>query len=151
MVEIDKLDREILDILSEDSRLSYREVAKRLGVSHASVSTRIRRLEDEHVIRGYTTVVDPEYLGMYPMCVRISAGPGASFSDIGREVAKLRKAYVVLRVSGDCELLALGMCSDKREALEMLLEISKIEGIEKAECHVVLETLKMMGKHLGDE
>ena len=151
MVEIDRLDREILDILSEDSRLSYREVAKRLGVSHASVSTRIRRLEDEKVIRGYTTVVDPESLGMYPMCVRISAGPGASLSDIGREVAKLSKTYVVLRVSGDCELLALGMCADKQEALEMLSEISEIEEIEKAESHVVLKTLKMMGKHVGEE
>jgi hypothetical protein len=40
------------------------------------------------------------------------------------------------------------MCAEKQEALEMLSEISEIEGIEKVESHVVIETLKMMGKRV---
>jgi DNA-binding Lrp family transcriptional regulator len=147
-LELDELDRKILALLSEDSRRSYREIAKHLGVSHANVSGRIRRLEEGGVIKGYTVILDPEVMNLYPLCLRISAGPRADLSEIGREVASLEKVHVVLRVSGDCELLALTMCEDRQEALNLLSEISGIAGVDKAESHVVLESLKLSGKNL---
>ena len=147
-LELDELDRKILALLSEDSRRSYREIAKHLGVSHANVSGRIKRLEEEGVIKGYTVILDPEVMNLYPLCLRISAGPRADLSEIGREVASLEKVHVVLRVSGDCELLALTMCEDRQEALNLLSEISGIAGVYKAESHVVLESLKLSGKNL---
>jgi DNA-binding Lrp family transcriptional regulator len=147
-LELDKLDRKILALLSEDSRRSYREIAKHLGVSHANVSSRIRRLEEGSVIKGYTVILDPEVMNLYPLCLRISAGPRADLSEIGREVASLERVHVVLRVSGDCELLALAMCEDRPEALNLLSEISGIAGVDKAESHVVLESLKLSGKNL---
>ena len=146
--EPDELDRKILALLSEDSRRSYREIAKHIGVSHANVSGRIRRLEEGGVIKGYTVILDPEAMNLYPLCLRISAGPRADLSEIGREVASLEKVHVVLRVSGDCELLALTMCEDRQEALNLLSEISGIAGVDKAESHVVLESLKLSGKNL---
>ena len=148
MVEIDDLDRQILALLAEDSRFSYRELAKRLGISHVNVSTRIRRLEDQNIIQGYTAVLNPEVLDLYPLCIRVSAGPGADFSEIGREIAELDITQVVLIVSGECELLALAMCRDRQEAIELLTEISKIPGVDKGESHVVLETIKLGGKLL---
>jgi len=147
-LELDELDRKILTLLSEDSRRSYREIAKHLGVSHATVSGRIRRLEEEGVIKGYTVILDPEVMNLYPLCLRISAGPRADPLEIGREVASLEKVHVVLRVSGDCELLALTMCEDRQKALNLLSEISGIAGVDKAESHVVLESLKLSGKNL---
>jgi len=147
-LELDELDRKILALLSEDSRRSYREIAKHLGVSHANVSGRIRRLEEEDVIKGYTVILDPEVMNLYPLCLRISAGPRADLSEMGRAVASLEKVHVVLRVSGDCELLALTMCEDRQEALNLLSEISGIAGVDKAESHVVLESLKLSGKNL---
>jgi len=119
MVEIDDLDRQILLLLAADSRLSYRELAKRLGISHANVSTRIKRLEDQNIIQGYTAVLNPERLDLYPLCIRVSAGPGADFTEIGREIAELDITQVVLIVSGECELLALAMCRDRQEAIEL--------------------------------
>ena len=50
-----------------------------------------------------------------------------------------------MRVSGDCELLALAMCKDRETALELLDSINEIEGIAKAESHVILEAVKMGG------
>ena len=146
---IDDLDRKILALLTEDSRLSYREIAKQLGVSHANVSSRIKRLEELNVIRGYTVITDPEALELYPLCIRISAGPGADLSQIGTDVSQIEKAHIVMRVSGDCELLTLAMCDDRQEAMDVLQEISKVPGVEKAESHIVLDSIKMSGKRLG--
>jgi DNA-binding Lrp family transcriptional regulator len=73
---------------------------------------------------------------------------GADLTQIGGKVAGIDKAHVVMRVSGDCELLVLAMCDDRQEAMDILQEISKVSGVEKAESHVVLESIKMSGKKL---
>ena len=147
-MNIDEVDRQILDALMGDSRLSYRDIAKRLGLSHASVSARIKRMEEADIIKGYTAVVDPNAEGLYPLCLRISAKPGYELSEIGRKLADFAEVYVVMRVSGDCELLALTLTRDRQDALNLLAEINRIEGIEKAESHVVLESLKLSGFRL---
>lgn len=82
---------------------------------------------------------------MYPLCIRISAKTGADLSAVGREIAVLDRVYVVLRVSGDCDLLVLGMCKNRQEALDLISKISGVQGIEKVESHVVLETIKLAG------
>jgi DNA-binding Lrp family transcriptional regulator len=142
---LDALDLKILHLLSRDSRLSYREVAKELSISHANVASRIKKLEEAKIIRGYTTILDPEYTDLYSLCIRISAKTGVDLSVVGREIANLEQVYVVLRVSGDCDLLVLGMCKNRQEALDLISKISGIQGIEKVESHVVLETIKLAG------
>ena len=147
-MEFDKTDREILALLQVDARLSYRDIAKRLGVSHTKVSSRIRELEKNGVIIGYTAVVNPESVSDYPLCIRISAGPGVNLGEIGREVAQINSVDIVLRVSGDCELLALALCNDKGEALQVLSEVNMVTGVAKAESHIVLDAIKMYGLQL---
>nr|MDO8081311.1 Lrp/AsnC family transcriptional regulator [Candidatus Freyarchaeota archaeon] len=142
---MDELDVKILQMLSSDSRLSYRDIAKELGVSHANVSSRIKKLEEDKVIRGYITILDPEYMDTYSLCIRISAKTGADLTTIGREIAGFDRVYVVLRVSGDCDLLVLGMCKNRQEAIDLISKISGVQGIEKVESHVVLETIKLAG------
>jgi DNA-binding Lrp family transcriptional regulator len=144
-MDIDSVDRLILEALAKDARLSYRDIAKMLGLSHASVSVRIKRLEDGGVIKGYAAVINPDAEGLYPLCLRISAKSGYELAEIGKRVAEFSEVHVVMRVSGECELLALTLSSDRKEALELLAKINRVEGIEKAESHVVLESLKLSG------
>jgi len=148
MIELDELDHKILELLEEDSRQSYREIAKKLEISHVSVSNRIKKMEEEGIILGYSTVMNPEKLGFYPLCLRISPDSGSDLSNIGRKIAKNRAVKVVLRVSGECELLALAMCENREKAIDLLNDIHKITGIDKAESHVVLDTIKLNGIQL---
>ena len=144
-MDIDSVDRQILEALAKDARLSYRDIAKMLGLSHASVSARIKRLEEGGVIKGYAAVINPDAEGLYPLCLRISAKSGYELGEIGRRVSEFNEVHVVMRVSGECELLALTLSRDRQAALELLAKINRIEGIEKAESHVVLESLKLSG------
>lgn len=144
-MDIDFVDKQILEALAKDARLSYRDIAKMLGLSHASVSVRIKRLEDGGVIKGYAAVINPDAEGLYPLCLRISAKSGYELGEIGKRVAEFPEVYVVMRVSGECELLALTLSSDRQAALELLAKINRVKGIEKAESHVVLESIKLSG------
>ena len=145
MTQKKDLDSEILRLLAEDSRQSFRDLAKRLNISHVSVSSRVKALEESGVIRGYTSVIDHDKLDYYPLCLRISASQGGNLSKIGNEVASHPEINVVMRVSGDCELLALAMCESRESALVLLDRINEISGISKAESHIILEAIKLGG------
>lgn len=74
---LDDLDRKLVAILSEDGRISLKDLAQRINLSSPSVSERLRRLEEKGVIRAFTIDVDPVALGyQLQAIVRIRPLPG---------------------------------------------------------------------------
>jgi Lrp/AsnC family leucine-responsive transcriptional regulator len=67
-------DAEILRLLSRDGRTSFTDLAKQTGLSVSAVHSRVRRLEQRGVIRGYQAVVDPEALDL-PLTAFVSVKP----------------------------------------------------------------------------
>ena len=61
--DLDRFDRKILDVLATDGRISVTSLAQRIGLSKSPTQARLRRLEDEGVIRGYRALFDPIRLG----------------------------------------------------------------------------------------
>ncbi len=64
-VVLDAKDLEIIAALQDDARATYADVASRVGMSASAVHDRVRKLEQQGVIRGYRAVVDPESLGLF--------------------------------------------------------------------------------------
>ncbi|AKG90919.1 Transcriptional regulator [Geoglobus ahangari] len=58
-MKLDEYDMKILDLLSENSRLSYSEIGKILGLARQTVKSRIERLEKEGIIEKYTIKISP--------------------------------------------------------------------------------------------
>lgn len=71
---MEELDRQIVQLLVADGRMSYTDLGKATGLSTSAVHQRVRRLEQRGVIRGYAAVVDPEAVGL-PMTAFISVKP----------------------------------------------------------------------------
>lgn len=69
VIELDDINRDLLDLLQVDGRMSYRELGERVGLTAPAVTERIRKLEDQGVIKGYRAVVDYEALGFPLLCV----------------------------------------------------------------------------------
>ena len=59
MAVLDAADRVILDVLRRDGRATVAELASATGLSASACSRRLRRLEDQKVIRGYRAIIDP--------------------------------------------------------------------------------------------
>ena len=59
---IDTIDQRILDELQSEGRVSYRDLGERVGLSAPAVTERVRRLERQGVITGYTATIDPAAL-----------------------------------------------------------------------------------------
>jgi len=63
-VTLDDVDLRILQALQEDSRQTYTALGERFGVTHSTVYDRIKRMEEQGVIRKYTALIDNELIGM---------------------------------------------------------------------------------------
>jgi Lrp/AsnC family leucine-responsive transcriptional regulator len=78
VIDLDDISIELLDLLQLGGRLTYRELGDRVGLSAPAVTERIRRLEEQGVIKGYRAVVDYEALGFPLLCViRLNASRDA--------------------------------------------------------------------------
>ncbi|HET6713211.1 MAG TPA: Lrp/AsnC family transcriptional regulator [Actinomycetota bacterium] len=71
---LDERDLDIVAALQQDARATYADVAARVGLSASAVHDRVRKLEQQGVIRGYAAVVDPEALGL-SVTALIAASP----------------------------------------------------------------------------
>ena len=63
MIDLDDIDKQIIALLQENARLSNREIAKRVGLTATPTIERVKRLEREGVIKGYTAVLEKEKVG----------------------------------------------------------------------------------------
>jgi len=131
--EIDDVDRAILHALQEDARnMSSGDIAERTGTSDSTVRKRIRRLESEGVIKGYSAEVDYQQSG-YPL--RMLLFCTASIADRAEMVSEILEIDGVVSVqelvTGEQNLLvtAVGESDNDitpvaRELLEMGLTVA---------------------------
>jgi Lrp/AsnC family leucine-responsive transcriptional regulator len=71
---LDERDRAIVAALQDDARATYADIAARVGLSASAVHDRVRKLEQQGVIRRYSAIVDPEALGLFVTAL-IAASP----------------------------------------------------------------------------
>ena len=60
---MDSIDRKILDLLQENGRITVKEITQTIALTAPAVSERIKRMEKEGIIEGYTAIVDPKKIG----------------------------------------------------------------------------------------
>ena len=96
-MELNEIDIKILKALLEDARFSSRQIAKNVGVSVGTVLSRIKKMEDEGIIKGYSVILDHEKLG-YELTVvtEITVAKG-KLVETENEVAKISKCVQCLR------------------------------------------------------
>ncbi|HTE66769.1 MAG TPA: Lrp/AsnC family transcriptional regulator, partial [Candidatus Binatia bacterium] len=71
---MEEIDRQIVDLLARDGRMSFTDLGKATSLSTSAVHQRVRRLEQRGVIRGYAAVVDYEAMGL-PLTAFVSIKP----------------------------------------------------------------------------
>lgn len=96
---LDRIDRRIIDILSEDGRISWKELSDRVHLAPSSVADRVRRLESIGLIRGYSARIDPRAFGRdVRAVVDVALPPGVapeSFEDLLRTREEVALAMYV--------------------------------------------------------
>jgi len=98
--DLDSLDWSILRELQADARLSYNELARRVGLSSPTVAERVHRMEDAGVITGYRAEIDPARVGLPVMAlIQMRCAPDRCLLKTAN-VAEYPEVMEVLKVSG---------------------------------------------------
>ena len=118
MIGVDSLDRSILSVLRESSRSPFVEIAKQVGVTERTVRTRMRRLEEEGIIRSYT--IREAGIGLTAL-VRLKVGTGTEIGTLAGEYATWNGIECIYEISGDADLVAV-IHVDDTIALRTLLD-----------------------------
>ena len=116
-MKVDSLDRSILNVLRDAGRSSFVEIADRVGVTERTIRTRMKRLEEEGVIRGYT--IRESGIGLTAL-IRLKVGPGTEIGALAGEFASWQNVESVYEVSGDADLIAVVHVDDTLGLREML-------------------------------
>jgi Lrp/AsnC family transcriptional regulator for asnA, asnC and gidA len=139
---VDEIDLKIIEKLAENARATYSEIASEVGLSDVAVMKRIRKLEQEGVIRKYTVIVDPAKLGFSKVSLTgINVAPDKLF-DVVEELKKRDYVKQLLVTSGDHSLIALVFARSSEEMIRIHDEISRIDGVLKVYPAIVSDIVK---------
>ena len=108
MLEIDDLDRRILNHLQRDCALSLEALGEEIGLSRNACWRRIRRLEEDGVLRGRVALVDPEALGLglqVFISVRTNSHDPDWVESFARATRDMPEILGVYRMTGDLDYL----------------------------------------------
>ena len=151
-VQLDEVDKAILKELISNARLSFREIAKRIGVSTATVANKVRKMEEKGVIKSYTAVVDAEKLGYdVAALIEVIMSKG-KVADVEEELAKMPNVLAVYDVTGQSDAIIVARFKSRAELSKFVKKLLSMEYVERTITHVVLSVKKeeLFSKELMD-
>ena len=141
-MELDETDVKILKVLLSDSRLSSRQIAKQCDVSIGTVLSRIRKMEDEGIITGYTALLDQEKLG-YELTVvtEITVSKGRLL-EMENEIARIPNVCCVYDLTGLADAAIIAKFKNREDLSKFTKKLLSLPFVERTNTHVVLTTVK---------
>ncbi len=142
LFSLDDMDRKVLRELLRDSKRSFRELARSLGVSTATVISRVQRLESSGLITNYTVQVDHEKLG-YELTVitEITVSKG-KLLEVEEEISKIPNVCAVYDVTGLTDAMVIAKFKNRRSLSDFTKKLLSMPYVERTNTHVVLTTIK---------
>ena len=140
-IELDEIDLGILSILQDNCRVSLAKIGEQVGLSPPSVIERVKKLEDNGVIRGYHAILDARRLGMdITAFIGVYVNHPRLIDRFESDVHAMEDVLECHHVTGEYTLL-LKVKTANTSSLEALISrLRSIDGVEKTETMVVLST-----------
>jgi len=140
MQKIDDVDRKILDILVDNTRTPFTEIAKRLLVSAGTVHVRVKKLEDSGIIKGSSLNLDYNLLGYnFIAYIGVLADRSGQTYEILDALKKIPYCTVAHLMTGKYNVICKIRAKDTKHAKDIIMEIEKIPGIQRLESMISLE------------
>ena len=141
MEKIDKLDKKILSILSQNARMPFKDVAIECGVSRPAIHQRVQRLQEEGVITGSGFDVNPKSLG-YSTCtyVGITLERGNMYKKVVEKVVQIPEIVECHFTTGPYTMLIKLFARDNEQLMDLLNnKLQGIPGVVSTETLISLE------------
>lgn len=142
LIELDATDERIVELLREDGRMPYRALAKELGLTEATVRSRVRRLEDSNTMR-VVAVTDFEAAGYdFMLAVGVQV-EGRSPALVAQELARFDEVFSINVVIGTFDLELLVVAEDQEALTTLIYErLAQLPGVRRVVPSIAVDVLK---------
>lgn len=145
-MKLDRFDIAILQELQKDARAAVADIGERIGLSTTPCWNRIKRMEENGVITGYTATINPDEIGLRDtvlLQVTLDSHSEETLYEFGRALEDIPEVLEAFLVSGDYDYYIRIAVRDTRDYERLLRErLYKIPGIRHSKSSFVLRTLK---------
>lgn len=142
MVSLSKTDRQIIRLLQEDGRMSFVDMAERIGVTEGTIRRKFYRLAEEGIVK-IGAQSDPFTIGfMTPAVIGLNVQP-SKLREVVEQLNRLPRVRQLLLTTGIFDVIVFGYFSSNRELARFITEdLARIDGITDTNTSVVLELAK---------
>ncbi|HCW92827.1 Lrp/AsnC family transcriptional regulator [Flexistipes sinusarabici] len=141
--QIDDVDVQILNMLIDNGRMSYADIAKKVGMKSPSVIERIKRLESEGILKGYTAEISYKKLGYDIVAfIGVSVDNAQHIADFEDNMQHFHDDIVECHhVTGDFTMLLKVVTKNTSTLSELIKKIRNIPGVQKTNTILVFSSL----------
>lgn len=136
---IDEIDEKIIQILKENSRMTYVEIGRTIGLSEGTVRNRVQALFDTGLIKKFTIDIAPSI--RVRGLIMISVDPAISTSKISNLIKNLSEVERIYEVTGEYDIVTVVSSSNIESVNRCIEEMRGIDGIVKTNTMIVLQTI----------
>ena len=133
---------QIIRALQKDARSSYRDIARKLNIAVGTVQSRIRKLEESGVLKGFSVNLDYSKLGYGLTALILLRAKGKHLKDVETRVAKINNACVVYDITGDFDIALVAKFQSPSEMDHFIKDVLAIDFVERAVTSIVLNSVK---------
>ena len=140
--QFDSLDLRIIDILSNDSRIAFTQVAEMINASNSFVHQRYRRLKEAGVLQQAVYVLDPVKLG-YETCAytQITLDHAKHMDEAIKQIKKIPQVVECVNITGRYDIMVKIYAHNNKHLRDIIYEkIESIDGVEGTNTTVLFET-----------
>lgn len=139
---IDEVDKRIIEVLQQDGRRPFTQIARDLGLSEAAVRQRVQNLIEDKVMQ-IVAVTDPLMVGFQLAAMVGIRADGGRLFEIAETIARFDEVTYLLICTGAFDMLAEVVCEDNEHLLRFLTEkLYCVEGVQRGEIFVYLRVYK---------
>ena len=139
---VDDLDRKIIDLLFEDARLSNRKIAEKLDFTEGTIRTRVKRLEEENIIR-FTAVTNMAHFGRDQLAYIGVLVEQDKIQTVAEAIKGLEGINAVIVLLGRFDILAIGLFKDLKDVHDVASnQILSMTGVRNVETTIAVDVVK---------
>ena len=138
---IDNLDKRILEIMKKDSRCPYVEIADKLGVSEGTVRSRVHKMTEDGIIRGFTiNIISKNVKALVEVKIDVNTDTEA----IAKELSKYDGVTEVFEVTGDQDIIAIVDVESSQSLNEIIERVRRYDNVLSTRTRLILK------EHFGE-
>lgn len=136
---VDEIDEKIMELLEENSRMTYVEIGNSVGLSEGAVRNRIQSLVTDKVIKRFT--IEKAISHGVRALTMIAVEPGVPTFEVSKKVNQLEGVERIYEVTGEYDIVMVSNGNNIEAINKVIEDIRKISGVEKTNTIIVLRTI----------